>query len=710
MRAPRRSWRPLVVALGLGAALLALAHPPAGASDVWGNVAPASQLPPGGLPERYPLGHYALDQHFTAVEASLTGGVDVSGVPPMIAHFLANTLWELTAFLANTLIALFVFAFSLDLVRGSQETGGAGALGPVSAAIHSIYADVFGAPWLVAAVAIVGIWAMWRALIQRRYAETAGALGLSLVYLVIALAFVAQPAKTIGAASQWTNQMSEAFLTISHRGSLGSADRAKQAASDRLFSLLVYQPWTVLQFGGAEHCVKDGTGSDDEDPVSVAVRPLSRDPGREAALSRRLRAGTEVAAEGKTCINNANKYAARFLRHAPGSEERDAEYEALDEGDASGLPDAGSYRLGVADKPAADAMEQGGQYQRLLIALVVFGGELGAFALLGALSVGVILAQVLLLLLLAFAPVALVFAVIPGRGHDFFVNWLTKLASLLLRKAAYSLILAVLLAVAGALALATAQLGWLMSFGLQGIFFWAVLLQRRQLTDRLIGAAVGTGAQGRDGAVRLLALYAGARMAARPLRAGGRTAKRALRGARGRLPGGGSARGAGAAASGAARPGTRRRLAPGGAAPSAAGAREGERPASTSAAPPRRQEGRAGGKDARPGERGSPPAPARPIGKGGAARSARAAGATRSATPPRPADSPPAARPSAAETPPARAPGRGSGETPLGAELRAERERIERLWERREKGSPRPDRGPAPPVRRPQRRPKKGKR
>ena len=48
-------------------------------------------------------------------------------------------------------------------------------------------------------------------------------------------------------------------------------------------------------------------------------------------------------------------------------------------------------------------MEEGGQYQRLLLALVLFVGELGAFLLLGSLSVGVILAQVLLLLLLAFA-------------------------------------------------------------------------------------------------------------------------------------------------------------------------------------------------------------------------------------------------------------------------------------------------------------------
>jgi hypothetical protein len=116
----------------------------------------------------------------------------------------------------------------------------------------------------------------------------------------------------------------------------------------------------------------------------------------------------------------------------------------------------------------------------------------------------VIFAQILLLLLLAFAPVVLVVAVIPGRGHDFFRGWLAKLAGLLVRKAAYSLILAILLAVNGALASTTSQLGWLMSFGLQGLFNWMVFLQRRQLTSRLIGVTGGEHAP-RDASAQLLA-------------------------------------------------------------------------------------------------------------------------------------------------------------------------------------------------------------
>ena len=174
----------------------------------------------------------------------------------MIAYFLASILWLVTSFLANLLITLFSFAFSLDLVNGSQATGGAGALAPVSRAIHSIYADVFGAPWLVLAIAVAGIWAMWKALVQRRYSETAGALGLSLIYVVVALFFVAQPGATIGAVSKWTNQMSGAFLSISDHGSPSSGRQAKEDAANQLFDLLVFKPWVVLNFGGLEHCVR----------------------------------------------------------------------------------------------------------------------------------------------------------------------------------------------------------------------------------------------------------------------------------------------------------------------------------------------------------------------------------------------------------------------------------------------------------------------
>jgi hypothetical protein len=718
----RRRWlRAVLVGLGLAVPIVLVAHPLAGAAtDVWSNVGPASPLGANGLFGRYPLTNYSLDQHFDAVSASLTGGVDVSGVPPMIAYFLASILWLLTSFLANLLITFFSFAFSLDLVNGSQATGGAGALGPVSQAIHSIYANVFGAPWLVLAITIAGLWAMWRSLVQRRHSETAGALALSLVYVVLALFFVAQPGATIGAASKLTNQMSEAFLSISDHGSPSGGGQAREGAANQLFDLLVFKPWVVLEFGGLEHCAVNGTGSSDSDPESAPVRPLSSNPSRDAALARRLASGTEVAADGKACVNNANKYAAHFLPFGLGSDERNEEYEALNDGDSSELPEAdpakAGYRLGVADKPATDAMEEGGQFQRLGLALVLFVGELGAVLLLGSLAVGIVLAQVLLLLLLAFAPVALVAAAIPGRGHAFFKGWLEKLAGYLLRKAAYSLILATLLAVSGALASATAELGWLMSFGLQSLFFWAVFIQRKSLAESLIGIATGPGAPGREGTVRLLALYAGARVGgrvSRPLRRGARSAVRTP----GRVLGGvfgsrGGDRSGGPKPSGAPRFGTTYSAPVGGSAPSL------DAPDPTERAPRSGKEGSTPRGD-RP--RRTPAASSRPA--AAASASAKGEGRRSADAPSKPGrkskgkaaeEKPAGERPGErrAKQPPPRgadpvrkqAP-RGSAGS-LGEELRAERERLGRKAPGEKPAEPPPTH---PEESRPPRRPRRRK-
>jgi len=495
----------LLIALG--------AHPSAHASDVYNNIGPAPQIPPGGWFGRYPLNNYSLDQYFPAISVGFTSGVDASGVAPMIAYFGAQVLWQITSFLANGVILLFGLAFNLDLVNGNG-TPGSGALAPVSQAIHNLYTSTFGTPWLVAMVALVGCWAMWKALVQRRYAETASALAVSLLFFVLAIGIVTQPERTIGPASKLSNQLSTALLSLTSEGSVSSEAKAKTGASNQLFELLVLNPWTVLEFGGVEHCATVSHGK----PQSVAVRPLSGDASTDARLASQLEHGTEITAAGKTCVNDRNKYATHFLQFPPSSHRRGDEHEALEHGDNGDLPasDAGktdgTYPLSPADEPAAEAMGKGGQYQRLLLAIVILLGEFGAFLLLGALAVGVIVAQLMLLVLLGFAPAALLIGIFPGHGHDFFRRWLTKLASYLGRKVIYSLILAVVLAVCSALDSATSNLGWLLAFCLQAAFLWTVFLQRNKLTSDLLAGTLGPTAA-RESTDRLQALYYSTRLA-----------------------------------------------------------------------------------------------------------------------------------------------------------------------------------------------------
>jgi hypothetical protein len=491
--------------------LVLLAGSPAGASDVYSNIGPAPQLPHGGLVERYPLANYQLDQYFPALSVGVFSGVDASGLVPMISFFIAQVLWLITAFLAYAVITVFAFAFSLDLVNGNS-TGGSGALTPVSTAIQNLYAHTFGAPWLVAAIVLAGCWAMWKALIQRRYTETAGSLAVSLFYCVLAIGIVTQPQRTIAPVSKLSNELSTAILSLTNEGGIDSERQAKTTASNRLFSMLVLDPWTVLEFGGTEHCT---TGPNST--RSVPVRPLAANATQDARLAGQLETRSEVQAAGKTCVNNRNKYTAHFLAYPFQSKERNAEYEALQKGDTGKLPETdpskntNSYTLGKADEPAAEAMGKGGQYQRMLLSFVILAGEIGAFLLLGALALGIVIAQLLLLLLLCFAPVALLIGIFPGRGHDYFRSWLTKLAGFLSRKVIYSLILAVTLAVSQALTDATSNLGWLLAFLLQAAFLWTVFIQRKSLTADLLAATAGHGAAS-ESVGRLQSLYYATRL------------------------------------------------------------------------------------------------------------------------------------------------------------------------------------------------------
>lgn len=527
-RRRRRQRRVLVLVFGVGIVLLLQTFAWAD-TDIFQNVGPEPQVV-DGLADKYPLGHYDLDTHVDGVTASVTGGVDTSDLPAAIAGFLAGWLWKLTAFLANAVISLLTFAFSLDLVNGSPATGGAGALQPISDATRNIYEHTFGAEWMIVGVLLAAFWAMWRALVQRRFSEVAGAFALSLIFAVIALAFVLRPDLTVGEGSKWSNRMSAAVLSISKTGEPSTEQEAKRAASDQVFKLLVHDPWVVLNFGGTEHCVKSGGG---DDPESVAVRPLAAQPGRDAQLRRDLAAGTQVSADRKTCINNGRKYAAHFLRWSPGDlkrsndddvDERDTDtksaYAALRWGDADKLADADPEKsraqFGPEDRPAADQMQAGGQFGRLVMAIVIFVGELGAILLLGALSIGVILAQVIVLLLLAFAPVVLVLAILPGRGHQVFLGWLARMGTFLLRKFLYSLVIAVLLAIGAALTTASANLGWFMAFGLQATFFWAIFFYRKELVQQVNSAITGTPGAGGDVLRRLQGAYYGGMMLRRP--------------------------------------------------------------------------------------------------------------------------------------------------------------------------------------------------
>ena len=497
-------------------------------SSLYDNVSPQAQV--GGLSQQYPSSRYGLDYHVdvvqtTTVDGGIVGaalggiagfflgsghdadvptGINFAAVPALIMHWLASAVWDFTRMIDNAVIALFTFAFSLDLISGAR-----GALAPVAVGVNNLY-DELGVPWLPVLVTLLAIWIAVRLVAMRDIVGTFGKLGVSLCCVVLAMILVTQPAWTIGGMSHFSSQLANGIL-----GAVNGNDTAgaKTAAADSIFETLVYSPWLVLNFGGVEHCVNAN---------NRPVQPWSRDC--------------------QTTIDHKRKYAARWLKASPNGPARNLEYQALRDGkipDASALSDAGApsgyfdgYRVSDADKAAVDIQQQPLATERLAYSLFILGGSAGAWLLIGGLSFGVILSQVQALLLFAIGVVMLLAAVFPGPGHRAFRMWLERLILALTRPIWYALILSIVLAIDQALIGATARLGTMMAFGLVAAFNWAVFFRRKDWYNQFVGALPGsTGAEKRERSGFDIArdLYYGSKVAAPAARDGNRRRREARR-------------------------------------------------------------------------------------------------------------------------------------------------------------------------------------
>jgi hypothetical protein len=431
MTVRRIRWRRVaLLTFALAVLLCALLWPDANSAhaeyrgnSIWLSSGPDS--PNGGLMDRYPLDRYRLDVH-------IDGGLDNIGgnVAQVVATF-TSLLWMATSWAVWLAISLFGWAFNLNLL-----TGPSGALGPVGQAVGAFHTDVLGNPWVIVGLLAAGLWGVWKALGQRRFTEAVTALGFGVALTVAATFLVVQPQQTVGSLSGWTDEISSSFL---------SANGGRTHVSDQLVESLILAPWTTLEFGGSEHCVRPGwqAGGDAVKPV----KPTAPGP--------------------KTC-RRSDRYAHAFLAEEPGSDRRDGVYKAIEDG---GAP------YDHADEPAVDTMQQGGAYERFIVTLLVLAASVGAVIVLAGLALGIVLAQIVALFLLAFAPLALVAAPFPP-AHRFVQAWFLKLGSALFIKVLYSLALAGVVAVGGALAAATATLGFVLAFGLQAALYWTLFVKR----------------------------------------------------------------------------------------------------------------------------------------------------------------------------------------------------------------------------------------
>ena len=510
-------------------------HLSVGGSDALDNVT-SSELSTSEARywQKYSIGRYGLDYHVTNVSFDVGSeilpwdsgeGVDFSGIPAMMASWMVKVVWYACLYAAYGALALFMFAFNFDLL----DSGPGGALDPISSAIKAVD-DAMGLEWVAITVTIFGLWAMWRALVQRRYGEAVGGFVGSGAILLCALAFTLYAVPIVNLASDALDGASDKLLAVGSAMAPEIGETSPQIdageandlannhinggtlhATDALFKLLVYDPFTVLQFGGLEHCASVGDKvSEDEAPVSM---PVDKCPDQNPRM------GPPYGGSGGAqfdLISNSY-YTNRYLSYNAGDSHRccdgdRSEYQAINVGDTEGhlprpedvggqldpVPPAYPRDLGEQDAPAVDMQQQPAQFQRLgmtvMTAFFIFGGVL----LIVGLSIAVIVAQLLFLLVLAFAPIIAIISFIPVHGPEIGLGWLKRMAILAGAKLYYSMLLALIIAVAFALLSASGNqhLGWLMATALTGLFFWILFFYRNRLQALITASAASAGRWG----------------------------------------------------------------------------------------------------------------------------------------------------------------------------------------------------------------------
>lgn len=441
----------------------------------------------GSVAHVYPVSNYGLDVQvetgITKVESNLYAALQA----------VASFLWLGLVYALKGVLLLLEWAFSLDLLNESMRG--------IRGALERLHERVLGRPWFLAALSVAGVWAIWSGLVQRRTIQTLSGLAGTVALMVVALVLIANPAGTVGYASQLANEGSLGVLSAASSGSTSQGPTTFADASERLFDSLVVAPWCALQFGDVDWCLRGHHGLRPAD-LWLAFPADGEERGVLYALTKQ---GDADGTPG--WFEDLREEAVKTFARAPGA--APPPLRGLAE-----LGNAADHQAAFerAVEPSADRVrmqEKDGTFTRLALLGLIAVGLCGAIAVLLWLAVKLVLAGLLSLILLLLAPAMLLAAAFGESGRATFVGWLKRLAGALAAKLIYALLLAVV--IVAATQLARLDIGWFGTWLLQIAFWWGILVKRQELTGFL---SVGQDEERRGGGgLNALRWYANARAA-----------------------------------------------------------------------------------------------------------------------------------------------------------------------------------------------------
>ncbi len=389
--------------------------------------------------------------------------------------------WMALVSATHGLVVMFEWCYSLNLLSGAL-------LSQVTGALRNARLT-FTEPWLAIVLAIASILVVYHGLVRRQIAETIGQALTMLAMMAGGLWVMAEPAGTVGAVEQWTNQAGLGTMAAVASGTPEHAERTLADSMQVIFGSVVTTPWCYLEFGDVGWC-------DDTDQLDGALRNagLTIAKGEEAKSGCRGSCTAGAGPGSRTLFASA-----ALLREAQTNGELFLALPANESGRNSVtkkgtllnvLCGGGKSADGCTGPTSSQAefRSQKGTGPRVIGLFAIWLGALGMLLLMGYLALRLLGAALVGLFFLLLAPAAVLAPALGDGGRSAFRGWGLKLLEAVIAKLTYSFLLGVVLMMMKLL-LSLTILGWWGQWLLISAFWWGIFLKRRQT----LGWATGVG-------------------------------------------------------------------------------------------------------------------------------------------------------------------------------------------------------------------------
>lgn len=414
-----------------------------------------------------PTGNYAFDVNID------TGIGNLSNSASAIVLDFAEQGWMALVAVTHALIVMFEWCFSLSLLGGA-------VMGQVTRALHSARLSVTE-PWMAFALALAAVLAVYRGLVRRRVADTAGQALATIAMMAGGLWVVGDPAGTIGALQCWADEGAAGTLAVAAGGQERRPQATLAANMSDLFGAAIAAPWCYLEFGDVGWC-------EDSARLDPHLRWVALSIAKHASGGCRASCKADAGAQAlsATLLRTARTNGQLFLALPANEVQRNStkEHGTLLNALCGGGPSADDCRGPTAAQ--AQFRSERGLDNRLMGLASIWLGALGMLLVFGLLAVRLLVAAVSTMLYLLLAPAMALAPALGDAGRSLFMAWTTRLLAACVSKLTYAFLLGVLLTVNRMLVSVTA-LGWWAQWCLLSAFWWTAFSKRHAALGLLAG-------------------------------------------------------------------------------------------------------------------------------------------------------------------------------------------------------------------------------